>query len=114
MSQTLQETQVIVTKEQVEDAILALVDGQHDFFPYEFDDPADINNGSCEDFAFAVMAFLKYPQNLESKCGTFDQPDLWHHVWLEFTSADGSKLHFDSECEYGVESPSELPYFRRN
>lgn len=101
----------IATREQVENAILELVDGQHDLFPFEFGCPSDINKGVCEDFAMAVLAFLNHPENLTLACATdLLQPDLYGHVWLELATPEGI-IYFDSEIEYGVEHPEDLPFY---
>lgn len=104
---------MLVTEDQVSDAIIVLLDGQSDFFPFEFDDPSDINEGSCEDFALAVIAHLGYPENLTTGCANHDQFDLWGHVWLELKDGE-TTIYFDSEELDGVENPSQLPYFIRN
>jgi hypothetical protein len=101
-----------VNKSQVEQAIIDILNGNSKYFPFELE-PLEINNGSCEDFAFAVMAHLNYPANLYVKASTMDQPDLWGHVWLELHDKQ-AVTYFDAEVEYGVESVKELPYFIRN
>ncbi len=106
-----------VTHEQVSEAIELLMLGETDFFPFEFDSPELINNGMCEDFAFAVWNYLDAPENLDADCGGSDS-HLWGHVWLtgDFQNADGilSTLYFDSEASEGVHAPELLPFFIRN
>ena len=103
-----------VNKQQVSNAIIDVLDGRSSFFLFDFDDPSDINEGSCEEFAFAVISHLDYPENLKTGCASFENLDLYGHVWLELTDEDGDIIYFDSEAEYGVESPGDLPYFIRN
>ena len=97
-----------VTKEQVEEAIIALLNG-HELFPYDLE-PEEVNNGLCEEFSQCVLALLEFPENLQIECGSLETPEYWHHVWL---TLDGC-IYFDSECEYGTSEIGDLPYFQRN
>ena len=101
---------MLTTKEAVEEAIVQTLEGNNDYFPFEFDSPSEINNGSCEEFAYAVMSYLGYPSNLTAECATQCQPDLFGHVWLKLVT-ESETLHFDSELEYGVEDPKDLPFY---
>lgn len=107
----------VVTKQQVSEAVESLLDETNDESLWPFDmEPEDINNGSCEDFAMAVLAYLKFPSNLILDCGERDQPELWHHVWLKGTFISTSKteiLYFDCEVPDGVDHPKYLPFFQR-
>lgn len=99
-----------VTQEQVEAAIITLLDG-HDLWPYECE-PQEINEGLCDDFAHVVCSFLGFPDNLKPDCAVDINSNYLHHVWLTLTLEDGGKLYFDSECEYGTDSLDNIPYFQ--
>jgi hypothetical protein len=103
-----------VTVSQVGDAIIDTLDGKNDFFPYEYDDETEINNGMCDDFAQAVCAYLDFPANLRPASANFcaGQEHLWGHVWLELVEA-GQTTYFDSEAPDGVAKPEELEFYNR-
>lgn len=101
---------MLTTRQEVEEAILTTLNGENKYFPFEFEQPSDINKGSCEEFACSVMAYLGYPYNLAAECALQSQPDLYGHVWLKLDTEEGS-LYFDSEVEYGVEDPKDLPFY---
>lgn len=97
------------TVHEVTTAIEELLSGEHNLFPFDLD-PVEINNGSCEAFAAAVAALLKFPANLNVQCPTLDQPQYYGHVWLVHNAPQGN-TYFDSEVPHGVASLDELPYF---
>lgn len=65
----------------------------------------DINNGFCEEFAEIVA---KRCGGVIRKRG-FDNPTQYpSHAWVEYEGE-----HYDAEAPEGVNSPEELPIFKR-
>lgn len=108
------ENVAVVSREEVETAIAASINEENPYYPYLVDDPADINEGMCEEFAMSIQAYLDFPGNLSLDCGGEDRPELGGHVWLKLEVSDGEYVYFDSESPEGVDDPHRLEFFRRN
>ena len=76
---------------------------------YGYKDFAQINTGGCENFAIEIIQKLGgYSDILTEICSEAFNYDLPGHVWIVC-----NKLHYDSECEQGVENYMDLPIFKR-
>lgn len=80
-------------------------------------DPSVINQGSCDEFAYAVE------QQIEGS------EAVWTDMWIDCTPPDCSEIfkglclshcfieydgeYYDSECPKGVNHPIQLPFFEK-
>lgn len=98
---------MIATKETIHEVIirLAMGWGKH---PYE------INNGECEDFAYAVQEVIPEVKVYwgDELIDNFDfftkahEPE--YHAFMYYNGK-----YYDSEEPFGVDNPAHLPCFRR-
>jgi hypothetical protein len=83
---------------------------------------SDINNGDCEEFAWAIIWAMGYEienDEVEIRGDPFDQPDEFGngpylgaqgwpgHFWIEYKGK-----HYDADCADGVECWHDLPIFK--
>lgn len=70
--------------------------------------PYDINNGKCEDFAFAVENLAKEAGINPDEIHWYSSPEEWPgHVWLSYQGR-----HYDAETPEGVDRPVDLTMFK--
>jgi hypothetical protein len=97
------ERQQKVTRRELAEAIQTVTyefSREHNYIPAG--DAVSINSGHCRAFAENVLTYLGRPVNVELRSAGY------YHTWLLH---DGK--HYDAECPYGVDDPSELPIWRR-
>jgi len=107
MNETIEAIETIEANE-VNDVIVALITKDEFFSSMS---PKLINNGACEDFAMALKE--RFPDGetmwgdeMPLVFGPFHEPDA--HCFFSY----GGKF-YDSECPTGVDTPANLPFYRR-
>ena len=73
--------------------------------------PCKINNGNCEDFAMLLednfpKGRMVWGDEIPEAFTKDYVPDF--HSFFEY-----EEMYFDAECSKGVNSPMELPFFKR-
>lgn len=71
-------------------------------------DPAEINSGSCQDFATRLHELLPGAQLWDGRIGRSDLGIPYEHVYVRYLGR-----YYDAETPQGVHSAYELPYFER-
>ena len=77
--------------------------------------PYEINNGDCEDFAYAVKKVIPevevyWGNEIVDNFDFFTKDhDTEYHAFMYYKGK-----YYDAEEPYGVDNPAHLPYFERN